>query len=282
MSEQFKTDLRLFDEGAPSSAESGNSGNEQVAPAAGEAHTDPAAGDQAETLKEDPEAEFEALIKGKYKKQFGDRASKIVERRLKESQKTQQEYSALLDKLYMRYGVTDAESLSKAMDSDKAYIEEQAVAAGMSAEQFVRARKLELENEKFRQAQQAQQEKAHRDQVFAEWMRQGENVKKIFPAFDFETEIADDNFTGLLSKGLDVLTAYKVCHFDEIQTGTIQAAVADTQKRVTEDIMARGKRPVENAAGAQAAVSGKVDIRNSTKAQRDEWERRILKGENPF
>lgn len=113
-------------------------------------------------------------------------------------------------------------------------------------------------------------------------MRQGEAVRQMFPGFDFETELANDNFAGLLSKGIDVMTAYKVCHFDDIQAGTIEAAVHDTQRRVTEDIKARGTRPVENAAGTPAAVRGKLDIKNSTKAQRDDWERRILDGEKLF
>ena len=277
-------DLQLFDEGAPPAnagpAAEGESGN--TPPAEKNEQAQPEGEQAAAQQEENPDAEFEQLIKTKFKKQFGKKTEALVAAQRKDKETLEKQHGALLDRLYLRYGVNDTAALEKALDEDKAWIEAQAVQKGISTEQLLRSRQLELENERFRRAQQEQQEKAHREQVLAEWMRQGEAVRQMFPGFDFETELANDNFAGLLSKGIDVMTAYKVCHFDDIQAGTIEAAVHDTQRRVTEDIKARGTRPVENAAGTPAAVRGKLDIKNSTKAQRDDWERRILDGEKLF
>lgn len=277
-------DLQLFDEGAAPAgtgpAAEGEGGDTQPAPINEQAKLE---GEQtAVQQKGDPDAEFEQLIKTKYKKQFGKKTEDLVAAQRKDKETLEKQHGALLDRLYLRYGVNDPAALEKALDEDKAWVEAQAVEKGISAEQLMRSRQLELENERFRRAQQEQQEKAHREQVLGEWMRQSEDVKQTFPGFDFETELANDHFSGLLSKGIDVMTAYKVCHFDEIQAGTIEAAVHDTQRRVTEDIKARGSRPLESAAGAPAAVKGKLDVKNSTKAQREDWERRILEGEKLF
>lgn len=279
-------DLQLFDEGAAPAgagpAAEGEGGNGYTPPAEKNEQAKPEEEQTAAQQEDDPDAEFEQLIKTKYKKQFGKKTEDLVAAQRKDKETLEKQHGALLDRLYLRYGVNDSAALEKALDEDKAWVEAQAVEKGISAEQLMRSRQLELENERFRRAQQEQQEKAHREQVLGEWMRQSEAVKQTFPSFDFEAEIANDNFSSLLSKGIDVMTAYKVCHFDEIQAGTIEAAVHDTQRRVTEDIKARGNRPLENAAGTPAAVRGKLDVKNSTKAQREEWERRILAGEKLF
>ena len=58
----------------------------------------------------------------------------------------------------------------------------------------------------------------------------------------------------------------------------MQATTQRTTKEVTDNIKAKGMRPTE-VGGSQAGVPLSVDLKNSTKAQRDEWARRAERGE---
>lgn len=285
-------DLQLFDEaGAQAAAGESASGSMQAAPADGSnapiAGEDEAQNNPADS-KEDLDAEFEKLIKGKYKKQFGARTKNIIDDRLKnlkaseQAQQQLKQYEPLMEKLFLRYGVQNLEALSKAIDNDRTYLDDVAMQQGVSVEQLLKMRRLELDNSRYRQQQEAEQQRLQRAKIFAQWEEQAKQAQALYPDFDLQTELENETFRDLLKRGIDVRAAYQVAHFDDIQAGAVQAAVQDTKQRVTADIQARGSRPLENAAGAQAAVTHKYDFANMTKAQRDELERRALNGEKIF
>ena len=58
-----------------------------------------------------------------------------------------------------------------------------------------------------------------------------------------------------------------------------QAAKQQTEKAVTENIRARGARPLEGGGGAGAALQTKTDVANMDKKELDALISRVMRGE---
>lgn len=237
-------------------------------------------------------AEFERLIKGEYKDLFDERAQQIINTRFKdtkalEAQANQAKALApVLDLLASKYGVdsTDAAALAKAIEEDDSYYEEEALAKGLTVEQLKSIKRLERENAEFKRAAQEQQRRANADRIYAQWEQQSEAMKGLYPSFDLRTECNNPEtgkrFVGLLKSGVDVKTAFEVIHKDELIGGAMQYAAQAVQKKVTDDIRARGMRPAENGgSGTSAATTRKADPSTWTKKDREEVSRRVMRGE---
>ena len=98
-----------------------------------------------------PDAEFESLIRGKYREAFQRRADLIVNRRfgqLKALEENQNALSPLLDALSARYGLHkgDIAGLTAAVQSNLPSQQAMARQRGMSTEEFQRVRALELQS----------------------------------------------------------------------------------------------------------------------------------------
>jgi len=221
-------------------------------------------------------AEFERLIKGEYKDLFDERAQQIINTRFKdtkalEAQANQAKALApVLDLLASKYGVdsTDAAALAK----------------GLTVEQLKSIKRLERENAEFKRAAQEQQRRANADRIYAQWEQQSEAMKGLYPGFDLRTECNNPEtgkrFVGLLKSGVDVKTAFEVIHKDELIGGAMQYTAQAVQKKVTDDIRARGMRPAENGgSGTSAATTRKADPSTWTKKDREEVSRRVMRGE---
>ena len=115
------------------------------------------------TTAPDMSAEFEALIKGKYKEQYDARVQDTVQKRLKGQKEIVEKYNALtptLETIAKKYGVdaSDIEALNKAIDEDDSYYEQEAIEKGMTVQQLKEVKKMERENA----ALKAQMEEAQR------------------------------------------------------------------------------------------------------------------------
>lgn len=286
--ELLQIDLRLFDgEGggdAGGGGAPGASAAQQGAPAqpGGE---QPA--QQQEQKPTDPEARRKAyreLISGEYKDLYTEDTQRMIDRRLRPMQELKdrlERNQPVLDLLAQRYGVADGDpvKLAAAIENDNAYLSAAAEKAGMSVEQFRQMQKLERDNAALRQAQQRQQGEARAQRQMLKWSQESEALKGKYPGFDLSAEAQNPQFRSLLNAGVPMEHAWKVLHMDEIVSSSIQTAVAEAEKRVTENIRARGDRPAE-AGGAQAGtVSGKIDVNKLTKKELAEIRRRVLNGE---
>ena len=102
----------------------------------------PAAEVQTETVAQpDRNAEFEKLIKGEYKDLYDARVQDTVQKRLKGQKDVVDKYNALIPTLEMmakKYGVDagDTEALSKAIQEDDSYYEQEALEKGMTVQQL--------------------------------------------------------------------------------------------------------------------------------------------------
>lgn len=303
----FNLNLRLFDgEGASAGAPApeNSTGEKETASAAGkpranknplanvmygkqvqEENQDAAGKNEAETqvvASTDRGAEFEKLIKGDFKDEFDKRVQKIVNSRFKETRTLREQLEKaqpVLDMLLSKYGAKDLDSLAKAIEEDDGFYEDEAYQRGMTVAQLKEVKRIELENQRIKDELSHRAEEEQKQRQVAQWVKQGEEVQALYPAFDLMTEFDNKDFADLLLKGIDVKTAYQVIHQDEIMSSIAQNAAKDAQRATVDSIKANTARPVENAAGHSASVVTKPDVHSLTKADRAEILRRVARGE---
>ena len=244
----------------------------------------PAAEVQKPTEAPDLNAECEKLIKGQYKEQYDARVQDTIQKRLKSSKETVDKYNALtptLELLAKKYGVdaTDVAALTKAIEEDDSFFEEEALAKGLTVQQLKEYRKMERENANLKAQMQEQQTKENANKLYAGWMTQAEEAKKIYPSFDLKTEMNNPKFLELLKSNIDVRTAYEVTHKDEIISGAMQFTAKTVEQKLANKIAANGSRPSENGMRSQSAAVVKSDVSQLSKADRAEIIRRVQRGE---
>jgi hypothetical protein len=299
--------LRLFDGGgAAGAAAAGDGGaiattSQDGAPDQAIANQDPSnpgdnnttpadAGQEATKTPEQIQAEFQKMIRGKYKDAYTKEFQRQFNARFKDAKATQERldsYQPIIDLLSRRYNISDGDmgKLSSAIRSDRAIWAEAAEAAGLTVEQFQKVQdselerqRLQAENERLRAAQRQSIQNQMAQRQMEVWNGQVEELKKDYPDFNIEVELANPAFSAMLRAGSSVRNAYEAAHLEEIKQSLTQATKQKTTKEVTDNIRSKGMRPTE-VGGSQAGVPLSVDLKNSTKAQRDEWARRAERGE---
>lgn len=237
-----------------------------------------------QTKEPSREEAFEALIKGEYKDLYDARMEKTIKSRLKGTKETVDAFekaSPILELLAKKHGVDvkDLDALSKAIEEDDSYFEEEALKRGLSVKQFKEVRKMEQENANLRALMEEQKNRENADRLSAAWLRQAEGAKQVYPSLDLKAELSNPQFADLLRAGIDVRTAYEVIHKDEIIPAAMQYAAKEVETKVVNSIMAGGKRPAENGAGSQASALHKNDVSQLNKADMAEIARRVARGE---
>ena len=247
--------------------------------------TAPDAGVQTETVAQpDLSAEFENLIKGKYKDQYDARVQDTVQKRLKGTKETVDKYNALtptLELLASKYGVdaADIDALTKAISDDDAYYEQEAMDKGMTVKQLKEIKKMERENADLKAQMQEAQKQENGKKLYAAWMQQAEDAKKVYPTFDLRAEMNNPKFVDLLRSNIDVRTAYEVLHKDEIIPAAMQFTAKTVESKIAKSIASNGARPSENGMSSQSAAVVKSDVSQLSKADRAEIIRRVQRGE---
>ena len=253
----------------------GTGGQETAAfarPQTGDART-PAATDRSDGTPDagehrdaaaDRAARFEALIKGEYKDLYDQRVQDTIQKRLKGSAGIVQKYRELsptLELLGQRYGVdaSDPEALRRAIEAEKAPDSgsEETKAPG--------------------QAESLRQERARRQ--LSDWLRQAEVTKTRYPSFDLQQEARDPRFRSLLRSGVPLQTAFEVLHQQEILPAAMAYSARRAEERMADSVIAGQLRPAEGAMGGQSPVLSKRDVSRLTRAERDEIDRRVARGE---
>ncbi len=235
-------------------------------------------------VQPDLNAEFEDLIKGKYKAQYDARMQDTIQKRLKGSKETVDKFNALtptLEILAKKYGVdaNDIAALNKAIDEDASYFEQDALEMGMTVEQYKEFRKVKSENAELRRQMQKQENQQKANKLYAAWMNQAEEIKKVYPSFDFQTEMNNPRFIDLLRSNVDVRTAYEVLHKDEIIPAAMQFTAKTVESKIAKKIAANGSRPAENGMSSGSPAVVKSDVSQLSKADRQEIIRRVQRGE---
>ena len=232
----------------------------------------------------DLNAEFEKLIKGQYKEQYDARMQDTIQRRLKSSKETVDKYNALaptLEILGKKYGVdaADIEALNKAIMDDDSYFEEEAVDRGISVKELKAIRQMERENADLKRQMQERQTKENADKLYARWLQEEQEAKKVYPSFDMQKEMQNPEFVNLLRSNVNARTAYEVLHKDEIISGAMQFTAKTVEQKIAKKIAAQGARPAENGMSSGSPAVVKSDVSQLSKADREEIRRRVARGE---
>ena len=239
---------------------------------------------KANNTTEDRNAKFEELIKGEYKDLYDARMQDTIQKRLKASKETVDKYNELaptLEVLAKKYGVdaTDIKALNKAIEEDDSYFEEEALEKGITVEQLKEIRKMERENAELKKMMDEKSRKEELGKQYAQWMQQAEEAKRIYPNLNFDEESKNPQFRRLLGSGVDVATAYKVIHMDELIPAAMQYTAKTVEQKIANKVMANASRPTENGNSSQGATVVKDDVSKFTKSDRQEIIRRVARGE---
>lgn len=263
------------------------------------AATAPGAGEHAEgngktTTSDSKEAKqkaFRELITGEYKEEYTREFDNYFNRRFKETKGMESALAAqkpIMDLLVQRYGVKDGDmgKLLSAIENDNVYWEDAAEEAGMTVEQFKAMQKLERENialaEERRMREEADRRAAREktaQQKMNDWYTEAEQVKQLYPGFDFNAECNNRDFLDLLRKGIKVQQAYELVHRDEINAAIAKNAAQTAGQQMVAKIQNKASRPVENGTSSQSAVVIKSDVHSLSKSDRAEAARRAMRGE---
>lgn len=232
----------------------------------------------------DRNAEFEKLIKGEYKDLYDAKVQDTIQKRLKNSKEAVDKYNELaptLDMLARKYGVdaSDIKALNKAIEEDDTYYEDEALEKGISVEQLKNIKKMERENAELKREieERANRERAERD--VAIWMEQAKEASKMFPGLDLGEELKNPQFINLLKTGVGVDTAYFAIHHRELVPQAMQFTAKQVEQKLTNKIIAGGKRPAENGINSQSSAVVKGDVLQLSKEDRAEIIRRVARGE---
>ena len=232
----------------------------------------------------DRNAVFEQLIKGEYKDLYDAKVQDTIQKRLKSSNETVAKFNALsptIELLAKKYGVdaTDIEGLNKAISEDDSYYEQEALERGMSVKDLKEFKRIERENADFKAQMQEAQRQENGKKLYAAWMQQADEAKKVYPSFDLRAEMNNPKFVDLLKSNIDVRTAYEVLHKDEIIPAAMQFTAQAVESKLAKKIASNGARPSENGMSSQSAAVVKSDVSQLSKEDRAEIIRRVQRGE---
>lgn len=233
---------------------------------------------------EDRNAKFDALIKGEYKDLYDAKVQDTIQKRLKGSKENEERLNAItpiLETLAKKHGVdaTDINALTRAIEEDDSYYEEEALEKGISVQQLKEIRKMEKENAELKKQMEQKERKDNAAKQYATWMNQAEEAKRMYPSLDLNEEAKNPQFLRLLNSGVDVGTAYTVIHKDEIIPAAMQYTAKTVEQKLTNKVIAGGARPTENGNSSQGAMTSKSDVSLLNKADRAEIARRVARGE---
>ena len=246
----------------------------------------PAAGEETNVSK-DRNSKFDALIKGEFKDLYDARVQETIRKRLAGNEAAVKKFNALapvLDLLTTKYGVDaeDTEALAKAIEDDEAFYEDEAMESGKTVREIKEIRKMKRENAALKEQIEAKNKAEQADATIGAWLDQANELKTVYPGFDFKAELQNEQFKQLLLANIPVRTAFEVVHKDEIIPAAMQYTAAQVQQKVANSVRAGKSRPAEGAAGGHGAVTVKSDPSRFTKADIDEIARRVARGEKIY
>lgn len=293
--------LDLFEGDGAVAAGSGAEGTSQAAaeteskgekviygkPPVEEAPEEPVAASQEE-VKEDLEKDFDELIKGKYKDQYSKRTQEMIDKRYakaKAAQKAMSDAQPLLDILGVRYGVdgTDISAITQAVQNDEEYWNILGDERGMTANQARDFARMEANEMRQKRAMDAELAERRASERIAKWNQEEAALRESFPEFSLQAEVEGpygEKMLNLMRMGVSVGDAYRAIHFDEINETIMRRTAVETEKKVIDNVRARGNRPQENGVTRQAGVTYKSDPSKYTKEDRAEIARRVRRGES--
>lgn len=226
---KIKLNLQLFAE----------NGGEGVISESGEGNTVDAGQVENEITADE---EFESLIDGKFREQFRKRTQSIIDKRFKETKQLEEfkdSVSPLVAMLNEKYNIEngDIEGLT-----EKIFGEENEIDAKNTSKNIV-------------------EEHSNLKEQVASWVKETDEIKELYPDFDFKNELKNSSLFGkLLYSGVPLKTAFEVIHKDEIISGAMSYTAQKVREQVVKGIEAKGRRPMENGIASECGIVTVTDV----------------------
>ena len=233
---------------------------------------------QAPSFKEGTEESYQSF-KERFKNEYQADLQRVIDKRFKNAKKVEAERDALRAKseqfeplmhaLYEKYGTEAPEELiNRVLQETHPHGE----AAGEKAEKGAADNNTAA-------APDAEESERLQAQIVEHWQAEADALKDLYPAFSLEEEIENDRFSTALQSGMSVRDAYQYAHFDEILSGVIQYTAQGVKNSMQAARAVRSARPAENGTRSGAAAVVKSDVSKLSKADIEEINQRVLRGE---
>ncbi len=235
--------------------------------------------------------EFDELVKGKYKEQFGKRVDGIVKKRVASTKDTVDKFNKLervrqtLSKYY-NVDINDIDALDKAIENDDRYFEAEAVDKGLTIQQIREDRKrtsaynkVQSENAELKRQIDEINQKAQAEKWYNEIVAQGEKLKAKYPNFDLRAELDNNDFKQMILNQVPVEKAYIACHADDLIPHAMEITASEVERKVANRMRSNASRPVESATRGGASPVQKTDVSKFSDADIDEIYKRAERGE---
>ena len=196
-----------------------------------------------ETLGEQEPESFEELIAGRYHGDFTRKVQQLMDRRFAEHRQKEEQWAQWLDP-------ADAEGLTALLEKEAGARERREALREWAACQTMR-----------------------------QWLEEASGLGERYPGFDLREAMQEEDFTGLLRRGLTVEQAWSLAHRDELMLAAMEATAAHVRELTARSLMQRQARPREGGMLERGAAPTRPSMRETSRSQREELERRALRGE---
>lgn len=283
VTKKLHINLQLFAEGGSAAAGAGDGASSGDSSQAAAVNT----GDNAQAAAEERAAQY-AKFKADFKTEYDAEVQGIVKQRFKkadEDAKAAKAYrdktSKVFDALAVKYGkeAADIDGILAAVDSDNSYYEDEALKRGMDVKEFREMERIKKENAQFKAKEEADIKRAEQQQRYNALLRQVDDVKAVYPNFDFKAESENNPlFRKLCALGIPMKNAYESTHMEEIMAHGMQYAAKQAAAKVQASIDTNSQRPDENGLNSSGAADTKVDVNKLTDKQMEDAIQAARKG----
>lgn len=286
-----------YAEGAGNKPARTTEGQEPVkaeAPAPRQAGQEDKAGQEGKGAGETPAAlDWNAILQNP---DFNNRLQYMIRQRLGEEGSAKDKLEALgpvLQKLAKERGVEldvsdmmhlDTEDLTLRMSHDKTFIRKKAAELGVPEETYDELQSLR-DNEARRKREERERQLRETFNKHVSGLRaQGEALKGEYPDFDLNREMQNPRFVHMTSPtgGMSVKEAYLAVHGDELLQQRAAEAAQQSRERLSAAVQANQARPRENGTGGPAAPVPSWDYTKLSPQEKQEFRRRIERGEKIY
>ena len=219
----------------------------------------------------------------------------IIQSRLKSAKGAEEKLSKItpaLELLARKHGLDptnmDYDALNRAISDDNSYYEDKALQMGTSVETAKKIDQEERDTARQKKAEELSLQEQKIRNHFTGLEQQAQEMKKIIPGFDLQTELKNPAFLRMTSPnvGISVRDAYYAVHHDEMQTAAMQAAAKATAQNISNNIQAGQRRPDENGISGQAPSETTFNYRTASREQREAFKKdlraRMARGEKVY
>lgn len=201
---------------------------------------------------DDLQARYEALKKGEFKDLIGADIQRAIKDRFKNQDDATQKLTGMqpmLDALMKKTGAESIEELQALVLDDDSLYEDEAEEVGMPVEAYKQFKAMQAQRDEAQAQLQRQEESAQFRAHINDLMKQGEELKSMFPDFDFFKEMENEQFRQMTSPqmGMTVEQAYYAIHGKDLMPQMIGYGMQRAQNQMGQTLQAQRSRPAEGA-----------------------------------